>query len=140
VESDLQALKELVPENFGCYIGYNEKLAHQLYAGADFLLMPSRVEPCGLNQMYALRYGTVPMVRNTGGLRDTVIDIGEPGFVGFGLVYNEPSVDDVNYAIGRAMGWYIEQPGILMAARKKMMAIDHSWETSAQQYVDIYTS
>lgn len=140
VESELQALKELVPENFGCYIGYNEKLAHQLYAGADFLLMPSRVEPCGLNQMYALRYGTVPMVRNTGGLRDTVIDIGEAGFTGFGLVFNEPSVDDVNYAIGRAMGWYFEQPDILMAARKKMMAIDHSWETSAEQYVDIYMS
>jgi starch synthase len=129
-----------MPENIGCYIGYNEKLAHALYAGADFLLMPSRVEPCGLNQMYALRYGTVPMVRNTGGLRDTVVDISAPNFEGFGLVYNDPSVQDVNHAIGRAMGWYFEQPEILLAARKKMMAIDHSWETSAQQYVDIYMS
>jgi starch synthase len=90
--------------------------------------------------MYALRYGTVPMVRNTGGLRDTVVDISAPDFAGFGLVYNDPSVHDVNHAIGRAMGWYSEQPDILDAARKKMMTIDNSWETSAQHYIDIYIS
>ncbi len=140
VEEQLQNLRDMVPTNFACYIGYNEKLAHQMYAGADFLLMPSRVEPCGLNQMYALRYGTVPMVRNTGGLRDTVIDIGEPGFAGYGLIFNHATVFDVNESINRAMGWYVEKPDIMDAARKKMMQIDNSWETSAQHYIDLYTS
>jgi starch synthase len=140
VESQLKELQVLVPGNFGLFIGYNEKLAHQIYAGADFLLMPSRVEPCGLNQMYALRYGTVPMVRNTGGLRDTVKDIGEPDFAGFGLVFNQASPYEVNESIHRAMGWYLERPDILTAARKKMMAIDHSWERSATEYLELYTS
>ncbi|HSC52795.1 MAG TPA: glycogen synthase [Phnomibacter sp.] len=140
LETELQDLQAVIGKNFACYIGYNEVLAHQAYAAADFLVMPSRVEPCGLNQMYALRYGTVPMVRNTGGLRDTVVDISAEDFAGFGLVFNEPSVADVNHAIGRAVGWYEEKPDILLAARKKMMKIDHSWESSAQQYVDIYTN
>jgi starch synthase len=139
VEKQLLELQALVPGNFGLYVGYNEKLAHQIYAGADFLLMPSRVEPCGLNQMYALRYGTVPMVRNTGGLRDTVRDIGEPGFTGFGLVFNQATAFEVNESIHRAMGWYLERPDILVAARQKMMAIDHSWERSATEYLELYT-
>jgi starch synthase len=138
VESQLDAMKSLYAGNYNCYIGYNEKLAHQLYAGADFLLMPSRVEPCGLNQMYALRYGTVPVVRNTGGLRDTVVDIGEPGFIGYGLIFNHPSVWDLNHAIQRAMGWYTAQPDILSSARVKMMNIDNSWETSAARYIEVY--
>jgi starch synthase len=138
LEYQLEGLLPMYAGNYNCYIGYNEKLAHQLYAGADFLLMPSRVEPCGLNQMYALRYGTVPMVRNTGGLRDTVIDIGAPGFAGYGITFNNPTVYDLNQAINRAMGWYIEQPGILTAARKKMMKIDNSWENSAGRYINIY--
>jgi starch synthase len=138
VEQQLNQLTGFYHGNYGCYIGYNEKLAHQLYAAADFLLMPSRVEPCGLNQMYALRYGTVPMVRSTGGLRDTVIDIGAPGFTGYGITFNNPSVYDLNEAINRAMGWYMEQPEILTAARKKMMKIDNSWEKSAAHYISIY--
>ncbi|MCA0381823.1 MAG: glycogen synthase [Bacteroidetes bacterium] len=140
LEYELQALQELIPNQMSCYIGYNEKLAHQLYAAADFLLMPSRVEPCGLNQMYALRYGTVPMVRNTGGLRDTVIDIGAPNFTGYGLVFEHPSVGDLKHAIHRAASWYFEKPDILLAARQKMMAIDNSWTKSAAAYIDLYKS
>lgn len=139
IESQLDAMKPLYEGIYNNYIGYNEKLAHQLYAAADFLLMPSRVEPCGLNQMYALRYGTVPIVRNTGGLKDTVIDIGEPDFAGYGITFVHPSVWDLNHAIIRAVGWYYEQPDILSAARKKMMNIDNSWESSAHHYIDIYT-
>lgn len=138
VEYELQALQELIPDQVSCYMGYNEQLAHQLYAAADFLMMPSRIEPCGLNQMYALRYGTVPMVRNTGGLRDTVIDISAPNFTGFGLVFEHPSVGDLKHAIHRAAGWYAEKPDILLAARQKMMGIDHSWTKSAQEYIDLY--
>ncbi|MES2774955.1 MAG: glycogen/starch synthase [Bacteroidota bacterium] len=138
VESQLQHLVPPLKGKFNCFIGYNEELAHRMYAGADFLLMPSRVEPCGLNQMYALRYGTVPMVRRTGGLKDTVIDIAEPEDKGFGLCFNNATAADVIHSVGRAVGWYREAPEILDAARKRMMVIDHSWESSAQAYVDVY--
>ena len=80
VENELTRMKESFRGIFNTYIGYNETLAHRMYAGADFLLMPSRVEPCGLNQMYSLRYGTVPVVSRVGGLKDTVIDIDTNGF------------------------------------------------------------
>jgi starch synthase len=119
-------------------IGYNEKLSHQMYAGADFLLMPSRVEPCGLNQMYALRYGTIPIVRNTGGLRDTVIDFGD--WQGFGIRFNEATVWDVTYSVGRAIDLYYNQEERMKEMIGFMMAIDHSWESSAGQYISLYQS
>ena len=72
-----------------------------MYAGADYLLMPSRVEPCGLNQMYALRYGTIPIVRNTGGLKDTVKDFGGEG--GYGICFDVASVGDICNAIHRVV-------------------------------------
>ncbi|MDX1956139.1 MAG: glycogen/starch synthase, partial [Chitinophagaceae bacterium] len=86
VENQLDQLKGQFKGYVNTYIGYSEPLSHLMYAGADFLLMPSRVEPCGLNQMYALRYGTVPMVRSTGGLKDTVTDFGD--YQGFGIRFN----------------------------------------------------
>jgi len=140
IEQQLQSMVPALKGRFNCYIGYNEQLAHRMYAGADFLLMPSRVEPCGLNQMYALRYGTVPMVRRTGGLKDTVIDIGEPGFIGFGICFNEATAWDATNAVSRAAGWFQNAPDILTEARLKMMAIDHSWESSAQAYIDVYSA
>lgn len=118
-------------------IGYNEKLAHQMYAGADFLLMPSRVEPCGLNQMYALRYGTIPIVRSTGGLKDTVVDFGEPG--GYGLRFNNASVWDITYSIHRAVELYDDKE-MMTEIVDKIMQIDNSWENSAQKYIDLYQS
>ena len=81
IEARLNDLKTQIGGYYNNFIGYNEALSHQIYAGADFLLMPSRVEPCGLNQMYALRYGTVPIVRSTGGLKDTVKDFGSDFFI-----------------------------------------------------------
>jgi starch synthase len=82
------------------FIGYNEELAHLIYAGSDFLLMPSRVEPCGLNQMYSLRYGTIPIVRRTGGLRDTVLilEMMEMG-------HDQAIVGDICYSIQRAVNF-----------------------------------
>jgi len=134
VENWLNGLKDIFPGNYNAYIGYNEKLSHQIYAGADFLLMPSRVEPCGLNQMYALRYGTVPIVRRIGGLKDTVIDIGDGGF---GICHDQTSVWDVGHAIGRAMELYADKKKV-KDIRKVMMNIDHSWDKAAQEYINLY--
>lgn len=106
-----------------------------MYAGADFILMPSRVEPCGLNQMYALRYGTIPMVRSTGGLKDTVIDFGEPG--GYGIRFNHASVWDITYSVHRAVELF-EDTEKMTELRKQVMAIDNSWELSAGKYIALY--
>lgn len=134
VEGRLMHLKEIFPGNYNAYIGYNEQLSHQIYAGADFLLMPSRVEPCGLNQMYALRYGTVPVVRRIGGLKDTVIDIGDNGF---GICHDQTSVWDVGHAINRANELY-HNTAQFKEVRKYMMQLDHSWDKAAQEYIDLY--
>ena len=100
--------------------------------------MPSRVEPCGLNQMYALRYGTMPIVRNIGGLKDTVVDMGD--YQGFGIRFNEASVWDVTYSVGRAIDLYYNKKAQMKEMIGFMMKIDHSWETSAQQYISLYQS
>ncbi|TCC89920.1 glycogen synthase [Pedobacter hiemivivus] len=134
VEGRLSQLKEAFPGNYNVYIGYNEQLSHQIYAGADFLLMPSRVEPCGLNQMYALRYGTIPIVRRIGGLKDTVIDIGDGGF---GICHDQSSVWDVGHAIGRAYELYVNAKEV-KEIRKFIMQLDHSWDKAAQQYIHLY--
>ena len=137
VEQQLEIMKSSLVGFYNSQIGYNEKLAHQMYAGADFLLMPSRVEPCGLNQMYALRYGTMPVVRSTGGLKDTVIDFGDAG--GFGIRFNEASVGEITYAVYRATELYNDAKKIT-ALRKKMMQIDNGWEVSAGRYIELYQS
>jgi len=137
VEAGLAALKPLSQYDYNVYIGYNEALSHLMYAGLDFLLMPSRVEPCGLNQMYAMRYGTVPMVRRTGGLRDTVIDYGDPG--GYGICYNHTSVPDITHAVWRAAELYRDKEK-MHVIRQQMMKLDFSWETSVKHYIDIYQS
>ena len=134
IESRLEQLKHWFGGNYNTYIGYNEQLSHQIYAGADFLLMPSRVEPCGLNQMYALRYGTIPVVRRIGGLKDTVVDIGDGGF---GICHDQTSVWDVGNAIGRAYGLFQDKKQV-KEIRKYMMRLDHSWDRAAQQYIDLY--
>jgi starch synthase len=136
-EAELQELKEKFPEDCNIYIGYNEELAHLCYAGSDFLLMPSRVEPCGLNQLYSLRYGTVPMVRSTGGLKDTVVDFGDEG--GYGIRYNNASVADITYSISRAVELYADTKK-MQTLRKRMMALDFSWDVSAKQYMELYQS
>lgn len=123
--------------SYNCYIGYQETLSHQLYAAADFLLMPSRVEPCGLNQLYALRYGTIPMVRSTGGLKDTVIDMGEAN--GFGIRFDQPTEADLIYSIGRALEVYKDNTQ-MNKMRKQMMAINHSWENAVENYISLYSN
>jgi starch synthase len=135
VEYRLKTLTGIVQKDYHAYIGYNEQLSHQMYAGADFLLMPSRVEPCGLNQMYALRYGTIPIVRDTGGLRDTVVDYGD--WQGFGIRFSDATVGDITHAIYRALELYKDKIQF-SAIRERIMQIDHSWESSAEQYLSLY--
>lgn len=140
-EEDTQdALKELqkqFPEQCSVFIGYDEPLAHLVYAGSDFLLMPSRVEPCGLNQLYAMRYGTVPMVRTTGGLKDSVVDFGDEG--GYGIRFLQATAGDIAHAVGRATEVY-SNAALLQLLRKRMMALDFSWDRSAKEYVNLYES
>ncbi len=137
VESSLLALGEAFKGNYNTYIGYNEQLAHLMYAGADFLFMPSRVEPCGLNQLYALRYGTIPIVRSTGGLKDTVTDISDPE--GCGIRFDNLSVYDGCLALNRAVELYANTKA-LRALFKRNMTLDFSWDTSAKQYIELYNS
>lgn len=136
IEQALLYQEEQFRGNYCSYIGYNEKLSHTIYAGADFLLMPSRVEPCGLNQMYALRYGTVPIVRRTGGLRDTVIDIGDGGF---GICHDQCSTHDVMHSIHRAKSFFNNKRAF-NKIRKEIMQIDHSWNRAANEYIELYQS
>ena len=135
VEWELNNLKALSNNDYNAYIGYNETLSHVIYSGADFLLMPSRVEPCGLNQMYSMRYGTVPMVRRTGGLKDTVIDFGDPG--GYGICYDYAAVGDICHGVWRAVELYHDKAK-LNDIRKQMMQLDFGWETSVKHYIKVY--
>ncbi|HVY74255.1 MAG TPA: glycogen synthase [Puia sp.] len=137
IEQGLEHIRTLGEGDCSIYIGYNETLSHLMYAGADFILMPSRVEPCGLNQMYAMRYGTIPIVRTTGGLKDTVVDFGDPG--GYGIRFNNAIVGDITQAIWRAVQVYAE-PARVDELRERMMALDFSWETSVKHYLDLYAS
>jgi starch synthase len=135
VEWQLSSINDKYLGYYHADIGYNESLSHLLYAGADFLFMPSRVEPCGLNQMYSMRYGTVPIVRSTGGLKDTVKDMGEPD--GFGIRFNNATVEDIHYAACRAISVYKDKKH-LEWMRKFMMQIDHSWEETVAEYDKVY--
>ena len=138
IEHVLNELKAEFKSYYNVFIGYNEGLSHQIYAGADFLLMPSRVEPCGLNQLYALRYGTIPIVRNVGGLRDTVTDMGD--WQGFGIKFNNASVEDIVYSVGRAIDLYYNNAELYKWMQDYTMSLDHSWESSASKYIELYQS
>lgn len=134
IENKLMELSYKFPGNYNNFIGYNETLAHMVYAGADFILMPSRVEPCGLNQMYAMRYGTIPIVRKTGGLKDTVKDFGDNGN---GISHDQASVWDISYSISRAVELYKNKKE-LKKIREIGMKTDHSWERVCQEYIEVY--
>lgn len=135
IEQSLVSLKNIYHNDFNIYIGYNEPLAHTMYAGADFLLMPSRVEPCGLNQLYALRYGTIPIVNRTGGLKDSITDISEEN--GCGFSFDEATVGNITHAIYRAIIFYADTK-VFHKMRKKIMQIDHSWTKRTQEYIQVY--
>lgn len=137
-QNQFRAMAQQYPGRFNAVIDYNEALSHQIYAGSDYLIMPSRVEPCGLNQMYAMRYGTIPIVRSVGGLKDTVPDIGEPDGSGRGIRFDQFNVEDASYAIYRAISMWHNEPGIVSFLRQRIMAVDFSWEKTIEQYVAVY--
>jgi len=131
------ALKRDFPGKFDVALEYNEGLAHQLYSGSDFLIMPSRVEPCGLNQMYAMRYGTLPIVRSVGGLKDTVIDLDESPEEGRGIRFDEFSLEGGHHALWRAAKVFQDTKKMQGIARR-IMDLDFSWTQSAKAYETIY--
>jgi starch synthase len=125
------------PQRIAALIGFDEGLAHLIEGGADMFLMPSRFEPCGLNQMYSLRYGTVPVVRRVGGLADTVRDYapGDPNSTGF--MFTDYTGRALLEALGRALALY-HDPARWRAIQQAAMREDNSWDHSAREYVTIY--
>ena len=126
------------PGRVGSYIGYSEELAHWIEAGSDFFLMPSRFEPCGLNQMYSLKYGTLPIVRATGGLNDTVEQYDERTGEGTGFKFWESSARALYYAVGWAVSTYYDRKQHMEKMIAAAMTQDFSWEHSARIYVQAY--
>jgi starch synthase len=126
------------PDKFACYIGYNEALAHKVEAGADFFVMPSSFEPCGLNQMYSLAYGTPPIVRATGGLDDSVENFDEQALTGDGLKFWQHSAKALFDTIGWAAYTFFNNPKGLKALRKNGMKKRFTWEEAALKYDGLY--
>ena len=135
IQDALNRMKDFFGGRYNVYVGYNENLAHQIYAGSDFLLMPSRVEPCGLNQMYAMRYGTIPIVRRTGGLLDSVLDYGDPS--GNGILFNHVWSGDILHAFSRALTLYGDKKKFAEIAARNMK-LDFSWKRAAKEYLRLY--
>lgn len=139
-----QALKNIAQQHshkVSVTLGYSETFAHQIEASADLFLMPSVFEPCGLNQMYSLRYGTLPIVNAVGGLKDTVFEkpFDDVGSEGNGFVFHKATAEDLHAAIKRALLAY-HQPDVWKKLQQNAMGQDFSWERSAERYEEIYTS
>ena len=122
----------------GNFIGYSDEMSHLVEAGSDFFIMPSRYEPCGLNQIYSLKYGTLPIVRNTGGLSDTVEQYDEAAGSGTGFKFDYLSSDAIFDTVGWAVSTYFDRPKHFTAMRKAAMKCDFSWKNSAKEYEKIY--
>jgi starch synthase len=130
-------LERRFPDKFGVKIGFDERLAHLIEGAADIFLMPSRFEPCGLNQMYSMRYGTVPVVRATGGLEDTVTDYNEKTGTGTGFKFKEYTAAALLTALERARTVFAS-PSLWKKLQLAGMRQDFSWDRSAREYVKLY--
>lgn len=130
-------LRNAYPDQCSVHFDFDEPLAHLIEAGADIFLMPSRFEPCGLNQMYSLRYGTVPVVHATGGLEDSVIDVRENPQEGTGFKFRKYSAEEFWNALKDALAFY-EKPEKWQQIQKRGMKKDFSWDRSAREYLDVY--
>jgi starch synthase len=132
LEEAFRAWAGSAPGRVAVHLGYDETLAHRIEAGADFFLMPSRYEPCGLNQMYSQRYGTIPIVHRTGGLRDTVTDQ-------TGILFENADPGGVRYGLSKALGIFGD-PVRLRAMQARGMSRDFDWSVAARQYIELYES
>jgi starch synthase len=140
LEARFRSLQSRFPEKIGLRIGFDEGLAHRIEAGSDLFLMPSRYEPCGLSQLYSLRYGTVPIVRRTGGLADTVAPYSSEAVKegrATGFLFNEPTKDAVLTTVLQALRVYGQKDQWTSLIRAGMGA-DVSWAKSARAYVELY--
>ena len=136
-EDFLAQLQQRHPGRMHFHLGYSDELAHWIEAGSDMFLMPSRYEPCGLNQLYSLRYGTVPIVRRTGGLADTVRHFDAATGTGTGVVFNDYNVEAVIWAMNTALDLYVQR-GSWRRLVQNGMAQDFSWQRQIQQYSEMY--
>jgi len=134
-ENFFREIQNKYPEKFNYCVGFIPELARKIYAGVDIFLMPSKSEPCGLAQMVACRYGTLPVVRETGGLKDSIIDCGNEG--GFGFTFKTYNADDMLAAIDRALGAYANKPDLKLL-RERCMTEDFTWGRSANTYIRMY--
>ncbi|MGE5509066.1 MAG: glycogen synthase GlgA [Chitinophagales bacterium] len=125
-------------DKFAAQIGFNGVLAQRIYAGSDMFMMPSRFEPCGLGQLISMRYGTIPIVRATGGLADTVHDCNRQPQAGNGFVFAEYSAQALLDATRRALTLYRQQPDAWATLVRRVMEADYSWSKSAASYVELY--
>ncbi|MFT4902067.1 MAG: starch synthase [Lentimonas sp.] len=138
LEDNFRTLAHRYPGRIGVHIGFDNELAHLTTAGADFFLMPSRFEPCGLGQMYAMRYGALPIVRATGGLMDSVIQYSEKTKRGTGFRFDHATPDALYYTIGWACSSYYDRPQDIKKLIQHAMAQDFSWDVSASVYEAVY--
>jgi starch synthase len=140
IEATFRSLPARFPGQVGVEIGFSEPIAHKITAGCDFLLMPSRYEPCGLTQMYGLRYGTIPIVRATGGLKDSVDEFHPEHGHGNGFLFDAYEPAPLLAAVTRALSTYSNggRPWEVLVANA--MSADFSWARSAQGYLDVYRS
>jgi len=138
-ESAFQLLAQRFPAKVAVRMGYNQGLSHRIEAGCDFYVMPSRFEPCGLNQMYSLRYGTIPIVRITGGLDDTVVDAAARPQRANGIKFGDYSASALAKAIRKALVIY-QTPNLLRAYRNNGMTADFSWNRTVAEYKRVYAS
>ena len=138
IHTRFEELKQRHKSQSLIHLEYNEKLAHQLYAALDFLLVPSQFEPCGLTQMIAMRYGTLPIVHATGGLKDTVFDPEDEKRKANGFVFKEWTTEALHHALGRVFkSWRGEAP-LIETLTRHGMAADWGWEKPAQEYLKLF--
>ena len=137
-EQFFQGLAREFPDRVAAKITFNLGLAARIYAGGDIYLMPSKSEPCGLSQMNAMRYGTVPVVHATGGLKDTVPSANEKGEDGLGFTFQSYNADDFMGALKRALNLYRVDPKAWKALQKRGMDQDFSWDKPAGKYMELF--